>query len=309
MYPRSRITSRQSKRFAEKRRNRSLLFYLLIVVCVFSWGFSVSRFTRLSILTIYTVNVQGADEDIINPLQAAAINSIDGDYLGLFSKSNTLIYPKREIIKKIKEASLKVESIDVHRAGANTLTVIVKEKNPEAIICAALPDFDGNNLSIADSENCYFADANGFIFSEAPLFSGHIYNRYYVPNLPNATTSLDGIVGSYIASTSKFSSLQRLYGEMKKEGLNPAAILMNEGGEYELYAQNSIATAIAPTSLSELNDIMVIYFNDKHSFDEQLANLFSFWNHMMVNKAGKDLPEFEYIDVRYGTNVFYRTIK
>ena len=36
-------------------------------------------------------------------------------------------------------------------------------------------------------------------------------------------------------------------------------------------------------------------------------NLISFWNYMITNtRATKKTISFDYIDVRYGTNVFYR---
>ena len=53
--------------------------------------------------------------------------------------------------------------------------------------------------------------------------------------------------------------------------------------------------------------IAIVYLNDSRSLSDELSNLLSFWTYMVVNpRVTKTPPSFDYIDVRYGTNVFYR---
>lgn len=298
MYARSRLTSRQSKRFVERRKARKwVLAGLSAVIAVLAvWG--VSRLSRLPSLAISSVSVFGADPDLQGQIQTAALGALKGDYLGLFPKDDTVIYPRSAVASAVKAASPRIDSVSVQRIGTQSLSVTVTEKSPAAVVCASLPDFSGT----AESD-CYFADADGIIYGTAPAFSGDAYDTYFEPGL-NEPSGPGSAVGMRATSTPEFTALQSLFQTLKDAGFDIAGVLMKDGGQYEIYVRNGGASASADTGGSGLT---VIYMDDDSPFSDQASNLISFWDKMKGDAAANGKPlQLEYVDVRYGANVFYR---
>ncbi len=265
--------------------------------------FIFSVLSGIHFFTITNIEMAGVDQTEISSLHDQVLEKLQGNYLGLFSKANDFIYPHKEIREMVRVAYPDVDTVTVVRSDRHTLTITVMEKTPAALICVTLPDFDGNELSLEDGGNCYFADKSGFIFKKAPSFSGAVYHRYYIPDLAGAAdlaSSTDGVVGIYATSTVEFQSIQKIYDGLQSNSIMTDAILMKGGGEYELYVRNpgmSSSTA-------------VIYFNTISSTTEQFSNLVSFWSHSVdAARTDKEMLEFDYIDVRYGDNVFFRKVK
>jgi hypothetical protein len=269
-------------------------------ICVIA--VSVYIFSLLSTLQFFTITnvvVSAADQSKINIIHDQVLTKLQGKYLGLFSRANDFLYPHGAIIETIKTFNTEVSSVDVTRSDRHTLTVSIVEKTPAALICTTLPDFNGNELMLDGSGDCYFVDASGFIFKKAPSFSSRVYHRYYVPDLagPADLASTTGVVGMYATSTAEFQSIQKIYDGLEANSIKTDAALIKGGGEYEWYVRNpgmSSSTA-------------VIYFNTVSSTTEQFSNLISFWSHSLsVARTNKEILEFDYIDVRYGDNVFFR---
>jgi hypothetical protein len=295
MRPHSRLTSRQSKRFVDRKNNRSALTILLVVFCIALWIYCFSCLTYLNAFTINNFAVNGVDPSNAAKVEGVAQDAIGGSYLGLFAKSNIFIYPHSRVAAAIQANLPSIENLTIRRQGLQGLEINVVEKTPAALICATLPDFSGESLTIDDSNNCYFVDKTGYIFERDTNASSSlsIYNRYYFPDLSGAASTTSSIIGSYATSTKEFTELQKFTAGARQAGLEPAAILAKDGGEYEMYANNT-----------------VIYFNDQRPFPDQLSNLSAFWNKMNNgNGSSTKKANLEYIDVRYGSNVFYREIK
>lgn len=300
MHPKSRLTSRQSAPFFKRRRERAIFSVGIALISILAWVYVISRLSWLGVFAVTSVRVYGADRDVSGAVQAAALEALQGSYLGLFSRSNTLVYPHDAMVTAIRKSSARIDDADVRRDGRHGLAITITEKLPAAIVCAELPDFSAD-LSSNSSSDCYFADEKGFLFQKAPVFSGHIYDRYYAPALADNASST-GLVGSYATSTPEFQALQSFYETVKKNGIKIAGILVKEGGEYELYAEN-----IGNGSLAQGSDLMVIYFNDARPLSDQLINLLSFWNRRVSEARAKHLTlRFDSVDVRYGSNVFFR---
>ncbi|MFA6601520.1 MAG: hypothetical protein WCT02_01485 [Candidatus Paceibacterota bacterium] len=293
----SRLQSRQSKRFIERKKTRVVLGWFVGIVALASWFVALTAFTHLSFLAVSQIEVQGADQDIENNISAATLNSLQGKYWGLFSKDNIFIYSKADAAEAVRVASERIDSVNIKRSGLNSLLITVREKIPVALICPYLPDFFNEDASsavafassspaAAGPATCYLADKEGFIFQKAPFDLKSGYNRYYIPALTDNETSR--IIGNFATSTAEFVALQDFYNSVSRAGLKVLAILAKDKGEYEMYVQTN-------------DNITVVYFNDSRSFNDQLSNLISFWNKMTGS--------FEYIDVRYGSNVFYRQMQ
>ncbi|MEK7641427.1 MAG: hypothetical protein AAB365_00355 [Patescibacteria group bacterium] len=299
-----RRASRQSKSFTTKRRARTLLGVFGGIALVAGFLYIVSALSRVGPLTIETVRISGIDAESEQlALRASALGALEGSYLGIFSRANTLIYPKRTIVAKIKDQLASVERVSIDRDGAHTLNISIVEKEPAALVCVTLPDFNGTDLSLEDPGSCYFADGGGYIFKKAPSFTGNIYHRYYVPDLVSEASSTESVVGKSATSSDEFKALEKLYSTASANGIVSDAILIKANREYELYARNPPPVGAASSAASTV----VIYFNTLTSLEEQTANLVSFWKHMVDQaRAKRETLQFDSIDVRYGANVFYR---
>ena len=298
-------SSHQSHSFVENKRKRTIWTIVLFCLIVVLFSFSAVRFFSLSVFEITSIQIFGADQDISASLHDIAEATLQGKYFGLFDRSNVFIYPTNALVATIKVHSPRVSDVAIHRDGWHTLIISITEKTPTALVCTNLPDWNGPALSLDSSDTCYFADQTGYIFEQAPVFSGHIYNRYYVPDVLDTATNTDSAIGLYATSTAEFTALQSLYNGVRADAIDAEAVLIKPYGEYEMYASSR-----APSeNISTTTPLSIIYFNNTRSFDEQLQNLGLFWKNMMDQaRAQKKLLNFDYIDVRYGSNVFYKKI-
>lgn len=314
MNSRTRLSNRQSKSFVRQQRDRTIWKIGLFIVVILAWLFVLSRISWLGAFAISNVEVYGADPDITPALRTAALSQLQGSYMSLFARSDSLIYPRGAIVQAIKAASDRVNSVDVRRAGFHGLAITVTEKAPAAIVCAGLPDFSSDpsgdaasSTATTDDTGCYYADNSGLIFEAAPSFSNQVYRRYYEPNQAD-TASSSGPIGAYATSTQEFAALQTFFVGAHDAGIHTLGILVKDGGEYELYAENP--AALSSTGADDHTDIVVIYFNDAGSLQTELSNLISFWSKQFSDaRANGTAPHFDSIDVRYGSNVFYRLQK
>ena len=300
MYAKSRHQNLQSQNFSKRRKNRNIITSLLVTLSVFTWGFSFVRFTSLGVFSLDEVKVSGLSGDLLSSMQASALMSLEGKYMGILPKSSKFFYPKNEIVNNIEKISPEVDTVNVVKAGGNVLDIEIKTKTPVAIICSGYPDFS-EIVDISDIEaDCYYIDANAYIFKKAPLLSGSLYHRYYIPSLFDNSSSTENVIGKYASSTQEFFALQKFYNDVEKSGIVADAILVKGTGEYELYVENQAST-------SDSNNIAVIYFDNNRPLEDELANLVSFWTNMTNKLKNRSATTtFDYIDVRYGANVFYK---
>jgi hypothetical protein len=294
-----RFLSNQSKVFAKRRVERKVIAGGLIIVSIVSWAYLGSALTKLSIFNIQTIEIVGANEEIVGKLRAAAYDSLEGQRLKIFPRSNTFLYPKRDIVNSVKAASPRVEKVDISRAGAKSLLIRVLEKTPAAVVCPTLPDFDGLEIN-PGSEGCYMADKNGLLFRAVKEGEAQNFNLYYVPSLIGEASSTDHSVGLQATSTTEFNYLQNFFDGLRQSGLQIKAILIKENGEYEAYIKNPDGEAGTERGTA------VIYFNNIKPLAEQMTNLILFWQHAADHAPKAKKPAYEYIELRHGANIFYR---
>jgi hypothetical protein len=299
-----RLVGNQSESFAKRKRSRSLVFCGIFIISFFLIIFGISKLTYLSSTQISVIEVEGASQDIIPTVRAAAEESIKGDYLWMFSKSNSFLYPKDQIENKVLVASPRIDTVSVKRNKLDSIVISVIEKKPAAMVCVTLPDFVAGKLIFGEDEECAMIDETGLIFKSAPSISGTVYNRYYIPDFAGTASTSQAYFGVLATSTKEFQNLQDLYDGLRKNNIEVQAILFKDKGEYEAYVNNPHVQGSVDTGTA------VIYFNNARPLSVELDNLVLFWGRAMEDaKTHNKLPAFEYIDVRYSPNVFFRNIK
>ena len=127
----------------------------------------------------------------------------------------------------------------------------------------------------------------------APSFSSHIYVHYYRGD----DVDVGGqSVGTTVLTTETFAALHSFIKDIAKLGVPVESVLILPSGEYEINVTNPNGTG------------GVIFINDRQKFDVTFANLSVFLQNNTVRKSGRnEFKPFEYIDTRYGANIFYKS--
>ncbi len=295
MYPRSKITSQhQSSKFLRERKYKKIAITSFAVLSVAVFTIVVSQFTKVGFLTIKDVEVKGVDDNLSQDIKAVALESLKGNYLGLFSRSNTFIYPKDELVASVSSVSSRIMGVRIDRGSLDKLVVNIEQKSPAALICIDLPDIEDGDLKRDSFENCHMADEDGVIYESLSIASTS--NTYYAPNFTMGTTT---------NSLSFFKDLQAFYNGVNTQNLHAEAMLIQDNGEYELYFSNPPSSVMSTST--DANDLAIIYFSERSDIKKQLSNLISFLAQMNRDaRANGQVLLFDSIDLRYGSNVFYK---
>ncbi len=282
----SRLKAYQSKRFESRKKAQIYLKSFLVALDIFLIIFCISKITYLDVLQIKDIAVVGTRDQIASDIKERTSKLLNGSYLGLFSKANLFLYPRSQLSASVENIAPEIQSISISRNGLRGLKINVVPKQVSAKVCAGLPEpsfIDGTDL---EPVNCYLVDWSGKIFGPSSLASSsRNTNVYFIPDLDIASTSTDVLLNRYATSSSEFNDLQQFYNQSRESELDPKFILVKDNGEYEMYAKDTI-----------------IYFNNQSPLLSQLQNLILFYNRMKQDQV----ILFEYIDVRFGSNVFYR---
>ena len=286
----NKLRAGQSATFADRRRKRLVIGSITGVVALAVWVFVFSRLSYASFLQINQIDVYG-EADLAPHMQAAALQALDGSYAGLFSRADTLIYPKADIVRAVASSSPRIDSVKVSRNGLHGLSISVSEKAPEAVICADLPDLTDESMPLGHS--CYLADADSYLYRQATSSGADAASRmrFYIPALPDT-----GVLGTQATSTQEFKRLETLVRSVTDSGIHVHAMLINEDDSYELYADNP-----------DGGSIVVIEMNEEAGLSMERDNLVAFWNKMVTDAraAGKKVAWSE-IKLQYPPNVYSR---
>lgn len=257
-------------RLREKRR-RERLFYAGL--SLFGFVFVLACLVALSYvpqITIREIDVRGLSTIPEEDVRAAIERKLSEKYLFIVPKRNIFIYPKEEIEGALIEAFPKILSASVEFKGFNRISLAVAERSPAALWCGE---------SREQAEACFFLDKEGYLYTEAPEFSGTVFVRYFGAGA--------GRVGSQFMTPQTFRSLSALAAELGKNI-----------GDLE-----SVEVAKGDAELHFLNGFMLkLALKDKpESVIERLSLALE-----SDALKGKDLSALSYIDLRFGDRVVYR---
>lgn len=174
-----RTKSIRSPKYLEKKRKTRLILSILIPIASLSIISAFILLLRLQWFRVYEVSIVGIKD---NGLSSNVIQTMNGSYFKLIPKDSSIILPKSEIIKNLKNSFKNIENIDISRQGLNKIIINIKSKDLVAILCDG---FEGDT-----DQKCYSIDEEGNIFSE---YDGDLNNpdldKYYT-----SSTTDSGII-------------------------------------------------------------------------------------------------------------------
>ncbi|MBY0376391.1 FtsQ-type POTRA domain-containing protein [Patescibacteria group bacterium] len=269
--------SRKKKQSAFKKR---AFIWVALGVIAFVGFILIFHIHKLNIRNIEVTGNSVVDS---KEIQDTVKETLVGNYLFVFPKTNFLIYPK-DLIKTNLENKFKVlKNTTVTLKGVSDLDINVSEREGKYTWCGDSP--------LADS-SCYFMDDLGYIFGLAPFFSGDVYLKFY-----GEVAKDNPDPSGFFYFKDYFAKLLQFRDAVTRMGVKTNAYLVKNDGTAELYINS-------PTPFPDKQKII---FNPNEDISKLAENLqTALGADPLQSNFKKEFNSLLYIDLRYGNKVYYK---
>jgi hypothetical protein len=245
-------------------------------------------------LPAFTIdNIEVSGNYIINDssIDNFVRNKLNGKYLFIFNKSNSFIYPHKDIYDGLIDEFPRIEFLSLKRTNLKTLTVEIKERSGSYLYCGEIVPESRNEVG----ENCYFVNREGYIFDKAPYFSGNVYFKFYTKVI--GPGGKNNFIKSYVLDNDYFHRLVKFIGQINSSGMRPIYIVINkEDGSSTLYIYNSNNGKYPKIIFKNDADLNLIFENLSTAMEKK-----EFKEDVMSN-----INNLNYIDLRFKDKVLYK---
>ena len=267
-----------------KRRNTFIRKIAFFVCGIFIVLGALAYLSSLSYISIKNIEVAGNKVVESKSIQRVAEVQIAGKYLWLFSRKNVLLYPKKKIESALASDFKRLTDIELKIKDSNVLEISVSERTPVFSWCGTELPAD------VQVEKCYFLDNEGYIFDEAPYFSGQVYFKFYGPYEGDAPA------GSYFRKE-KFKHLVEFKEALDTFGLKPKALFIDDAGSAKVLLPKGKSAYKDPEILFKIDtDLGNIAENLKAALDAE----------PLKSKIKNFYSTLLYIDLRFDNKVYYK---
>ncbi len=275
------------KRKKNKILRKKILIYLSIFVAILIGLSFLSKWQKLNIIDI---QISGNKVIETNLIEEVAKEKISGDYLYFFPKTNFLLYPRTQIEESLALKFKRLTDISVKVINPQKLEISVSERIPLYTYCGLTPP-DTSDEKAVHEQKCYFLDKEGYIFDEAPYFSGEVYLKLY------GVVSGDGEnpSGSYFFQTN-FSKLITLKDNLDKIKIKPSAFFIEDNGDMHILLSSGV--------LKKGPEILLKADADFEKVVENLQSILS--TEPLQSDFKSKYSSLLYIDLRFGNKVYYK---
>jgi hypothetical protein len=281
-------TSPRIARIKHNRRVKRLRLIVLSSILFISIIAGLSYFSSYHRITINKIIISG--NSIVNSqdMEARIRAKLAGRYIGLFSRSNFLIYPQKKIYNDLVVNFPRIESLAVTREGLNTLHVSLTERAGSFLYCGlAIPDKKEDV-----GENCYFVNNNGYIFDKAPYFSGDVYFKYYTA----ITGDISNPLGTQMLTEVRFHDLVRFIDGVSALGFKPTSLTIDTNGTHSLYLKSANSKPNPKIVFKADNNLSIILDNFITAMSKK----------EFANEINSKYDTLSYIDLRFKNKVLYK---
>ncbi|MEK7104643.1 MAG: hypothetical protein AAB868_01215 [Patescibacteria group bacterium] len=287
-----------SPRFLElkKKKHKILRRKIFFLICFFILILvGLSFFSKWENININDIQILGNKVIETKMIESVVKEKIIGNYLWFFPKTNFLFYPKGQIKKELADKFKRLKNISLNIQNFKTLNIFLTERTALYTYCGITPPETNDN-----NQRCYFVDNSGYIFDEAPYFSGEVYLKFYgatdVERLNSGRpTSEINPSGSYFFQPN-FSKLISFKETLKKIGIKPAVFYIDNTGDIKMFLSSS-TSQMGPE----------IIFKADSDFNQIIENLQSVLTTEPLQTEFKTkYSSLLYIDLRFGNKVYYK---
>ena len=272
-----------SPRLLELKKKRRRIFINKILLSTFSLLViftSLAYFSRISAFNINSVEIQGNKVIDIETIKSVVDKDLTGNYLGFFPRTNFLIYPKSKIKKELTDQFKIIKDISINLKNLQTLSVNIEEREGKYTWC-------GNDLPTQTEQNqCYFMDDKGYIFGEAPYFSGNVYLKFF----GQADLGLNFFPDI-------FSKLVSFDQSVEAMGIKTSSFLVKDDKTIELYLLSDTPPPLGPKIVLKTD-------SDFEKVTENLQTALS--TEPLQTEFKNKYSTLQYIYLQFGNKVYYK---
>lgn len=209
-------------------------------------------------------------------IASSTVEFLKGSYFWVVPKNSSLFYSKDKLQKFLLQKFPRIESLKVSLKNLETIEINLAERSPFGMWCKKL---EGDM-----SEQCYFLDEQGFIYSEAPQFSGNVYFKYYGGILS------DQFMGQNYLSPNIFGDINGMIDKARSFGFVPLFISTEDSKVFEISLENGGR----------------ILFDLKQPVSKTEDNLTLLLRTEPFTTTTPNSVPIDYIDLRFGNKLFYK---
>jgi hypothetical protein len=278
--PRLLELKRKKHKFARRKA-----IILLVIILILILGLSLA--SRISAFKINSVLVSGNKIIETKMIEEIINKELAGNYLWIFPKTNFLIYPKHKILSQLNNKFKRLKKISINVNNFKSLDILVSEHEGKYLWCGALIPV----LMNTGDNKCYFLDSDGYIFDEAPYFSGEVYFKFY----GDVGSDDKNPSGSYFMKD-KFIKIIEFKNMIEKMNLKPTAFWIDgnrEEGNFSLSGE----PGTSPHIIFKID-------SDYEKLAENLQAAIS--TEPLRTDLKTKLSSLLYLDLRFGNKVYYK---
>ena len=262
------IVKSQAEKAHRRRRVRTIIVSVLAVIVVVGAIWALNA-KAFKVSTIEVVNNTSLETEDLNKMVE---DVIEGRYFFIVPKSNALFIPVERIRRTIKRQSPEVDSVKISKQGLSQLNIEVKKRVPYVVWC------DESQAK----RRCFFADKAAYLFLEAPNSNLRLFPVFYGNG--------DGkILGTQFMEEVNFKNAHAFYSFLEEQGLSVNH--MSPSGKDLMAVLDSGASIIF----------------DPQEVDDAATNISALLSSPELTGEGFDIEVVEYVDLRYGSKVFWKT--
>jgi cell division septal protein FtsQ len=269
----------KATRLARKKRKKRLLTMIGVFIAAAVAVAALSWLSKFNALAITDVEVRGNSAVDTAEVTEIAHKAIAGNYIYLFSKSNSFLYPKSTLRAAVADAIPRIKMATISTEGIHTLVIDIQERDPKYVWCSGPPSRRQRESS------CYFIDTDGYIFARAPIFSGSAFFAFY-----GLVQDKEPIGNTYLSSK-EFIMLNEFVEFIKSHNIGVYALLAKDNGLYELY-------------LTKGGKIIFQNEQDMNTLEGNVEALIK--NTKLFDP--KEISELEYVDLRFGNKIYFKKV-
>jgi hypothetical protein len=262
-----------SERVRKAHRQRLIVLGSIYVLLIVSLLLALWQLSYASFFRIDTISVSGAKAITSEDVFSLVSPYLSGAYGHLFSKRNVWLYPRRAIKEDIVETFTRVKSATLAVENTHTLRITIEEREPRALVCR-------KGTGDAESTACYFLDADGLIFADAPQLAGHSYIAY-------SADLVSKPIGAVFLTKQGFANVHAFIVSFEKLSLAPHDVIV-QPDSFEIIVR------------AGSHDVHILV-SDSISYEETLRNLDA-----ILHEKDFSIDLVSEIDLRFGNKVFFK---
>ncbi|OGI65237.1 hypothetical protein A3A95_03695 [Candidatus Nomurabacteria bacterium RIFCSPLOWO2_01_FULL_39_18] len=276
----------------KKRRKIFLKKFSILMLGLLVTLICLAYVSRIEKLNISGVEISGNKIIDTQAIKDAVDGKLAEKYLWFFPKTNIFFYPKNDIKNNLSGEFKRLEDIELSVKEDRVLHISLTERRALYTWCGEKIDLKEEPVfeNGAPINKCYFLDKNGFIFDEAPYFSGEVYFKFY------GKLQSDPPLGSFFSETN-FGNLILFKETLEDMGLRPVAIYIIENETIKIYLSNESQLSMGPEIILKSNA----------NFQKVAENLqAALATEPLQSDFKNKYSSLLYINLQFGNKVYYK---